>query len=71
MTYTEIYKIVYGFHRQSQKILAQKGTSPETWEVIANELSAISQRYANNYLNELLKLVYIEIARTHKQGKEQ
>lgn len=66
MTYTEIYKIAYAFHKQSQKILAQKGTSPETWDVIANEMTIISQRYSSNYLNELLKLVYIEMARIHK-----
>lgn len=67
MTYTEIYKIAYNFHRQSQKILAQRGANPETWEIIASEMSAISQRSANDFLNELLKLVYIETAKTHKQ----
>lgn len=66
MTYTEIYKIAYNFHRQSQKILAQKGSNPETWEIIASEMSTISKRFANNFLNELLKLVYIETAKTHK-----
>lgn len=70
MTYTEIYKAAYNFHRQSQKILTQRGTSPEIWEVIANGMIAISNQYRNDYLDELLRLVYAEIARTHKQIRE-
>lgn len=70
MTYTEIYKAAYDFHRQSQKILARRGTSPEIWEIIANGMIAISNQYKNNYLDELLRLVYAEIARTHKQIRE-
>lgn len=70
MTYTEIYKAAYNFHRQSQKILAQRGASSEAWEVIANGMIAISNQYKNNYLDELLKLVYAEMARTHKQIQE-
>lgn len=67
MTYTEIYKVAYNFHRQSQKILAQRGANSEAWETIANGMIAISNQYKNNYLDELLKLVYAEMARTHKQ----
>ncbi len=70
MTYTEIYKTAYNFHRQSQKILAQNGTNPEIWEVIANGMIAISNQYRNDYLDELLRLVYAEMARTHKQIRE-
>lgn len=70
MTYTEIYKAAYNFHRQSQKILAQRGANSEAWEVIANGMIAISNQYKNNYLDELLRLVYAEIARTHKQIQE-
>lgn len=67
MTYTEIYKTAYNFHRQSQKILTQRGTGPEIWEVIANGMITISNQYRNDYLDELLRLVYAEMARTHKQ----
>ena len=70
MTYTEIYKAAYNFHRQSQKILAQSGVSPEIWEVIANGMIAISNQYKNDYLDGLLRLVYAEMARTHKQIRE-
>lgn len=70
MTYTEIYKAAYDFHRQSQKILAQRGTSPEIWEIIANGMISISNKYRNEYLDGLLRLVYAEIARTHKQIRE-
>lgn len=70
MTYTEIYKTAYNFHRQSQKILAQRGANSEAWEVIANGMIAISNQYKNNYLDELLKLVYAEMARTHKRIRE-
>lgn len=67
MTYTEIYKAAYNFHRQSQKILVQRGANSEVWEIIANGMIATSNQYKNNYLDELLKLVYAEMARTHKQ----
>ena len=70
MTYTEIYKAAYNFHRQSQKILAQNGANPEIWEVIANGMIAISNQCRNDYLDELLRLVYAEMARTHKQIRE-
>ena len=70
MTYTEIYKIVYNFHRQAQKILTQKGTNPEVWESIANNMISISNQYKNDYLDRLLKLVYTEIAHTHNQTQE-
>ena len=70
MTYTEIYKAAYNFHRQSQKILAQRGASSEAWEVIANGMIAISNQYRNDYLDELLRLVYAEMARTHKRIRE-
>lgn len=70
MTYTEIYKTAYNFHRQSQKTLAQNGANPEIWEVIANGMIAISNQYKNDYLDGLLRLVYAEMARTHKQIRE-
>lgn len=70
MTYTEIYKAAYNFHRQSQKILAKSGASPEIWEIIANGMISISNKYRNEYLDGLLRLVYAEIARTHKQIRE-
>lgn len=70
MTYTEIYKTAYNFHRQAQKILAQKGTNPEVWESIANGMIAISNQYKNNYLDGLLKLVYTEIAHTQSNAGE-